>query len=71
MRPAGGINHRSTLICRLEVGQLTVNDWVHRVHRLVLLAAAAAALPSSSLPGSTGEFATAEIERRVRENGPS
>lgn len=50
--------------------RLTVNDRVYRVQRLVLVVADAAS-PCSSLPSSTGELATAEMERKVREKGPS
>ena len=62
------VNNRSIkLSCS---NPLTVNDWRYQVHRLVLLAADLAA-PCSSLPGSTGELVAAEMERKVRENGPS
>jgi hypothetical protein len=67
MQPAG-VNHQSIDLCCSN--RLTVNDWVYRLHWLVLFVADAAS-PRSSLPGSTGELATAEMERKVRENGPS
>jgi hypothetical protein len=65
---AARVSHHSIDSCCAN--RLTVNDWVYRLHRLVLFVADAAS-PRSSLPGSTGELATAEIERKVRENGPS
>jgi len=62
------VNHRSVeLSCS---SPLTLNDWRYQLQRLVLPAADAAA-PCSSLLGSTGESVVAEMERKVRENGPS